>query len=820
MEIVGLESFCSQYFWELLGASAFVFVALSYCFASTWAWLVFFTLQNVLWVSNPVCFVLCEIVVIVLFVPFIRQRTLSRMVVILLDKLRLLPQISEVEQKALEAGGAWIEREFFSACPQFEKLYDVPLPQLTAEEQAFLEGPTQELCEKISVWELWKKRGLTSETFEYIKEHGFLGMIIPKEYGGLELSPAAHSAVLRKISSRSLTLAITVMVPNSLGPAELLAHYGTEKQKNYYLPRLANGREIPCFALTEPTAGSDAASVTSEGILFRDEKGELCIRLNWNKRYITLAAIATVAGLAFVLKDPEHLIGDKDIVGITCALVPTNIEGVICGRRHDPLGLPFYNCPIQGKDVVVSVDAIIGGVEQAGNGWTMLMECLTMGRGISLPALSSAGCKLSTQLVTTHALSRQQFNMPIGFFGGIEEPIERIISTTYRSSTMTNYTLAALNQGLKPSVITAMTKYFTTEGFRKAVNDGMDVLGGAGISLGPRNRLALYYIGCPIGITVEGANILTRSLIIFGQGVFKSHPFVFQEMVALQKKDIRSFDRSFFPHLAQIVSGVCRSIVLSLTRGYLHQRTFVKGLKRYEQKLVWATSVFSLMSDLAIVCLGDKLKRDEKLTGRYSDLLGGLYSVAAILNKYKQEGEPKEDLLIAQSTMNQIFHEMQVAFNGIFANFQFPILGFILQNGVRWWSNINSIGSLTEDRLSHRVVQSVLLDSKLRDRLTAGVFQHSNSEDISCIGEKAHTLSLATIDLEKKFKKICYRNKLNKVVPIRLRLEKAFENQLVSEEEYLLLKKTFEARWEYIQVDSYSESEYGAQESLVSEKPS
>ncbi|MEK7357047.1 MAG: acyl-CoA dehydrogenase, partial [Bdellovibrionota bacterium] len=437
----------------------------------------------------------------------------------------IMPVISDTEKAALDAGVVWVEGELFSGKPDFKKMMAEPYPELTPEEKAFMDGPVERLCGAIDDWEVWQTRDLPPAAWEIMKKDRFLGMIIPKEYGGLGFSALAHSAVIQKLSSRSVPACISVMVPNSLGPAELLVHYGTEEQKKHYLPRLATGEEIPCFALTEPTAGSDAGSITSSGTLFKGDDGKLYLRLNWNKRWITRAAISTTLGLAFRLRDPENLLGKGEDVGITCALIPSKTPGVVIGRRHDPLGAPFYNCPTQGKDVVVSIDAVVGGAEGCGKGWGMLMECLAAGRGVSLPAQSAGGAKLVTRVVSAHASIRKQFGIPIGKFEGVEEPIARIAGFNYLLEAMRRYTVGALDKGIKPPVITAMAKFNATEIARKVINDGMDVMGGAGISLGPKNLLGHLYIATPIGITVEGANIMTRTLIIFGQGALRAHPY-------------------------------------------------------------------------------------------------------------------------------------------------------------------------------------------------------------------------------------------------------------------------------------------------------
>ncbi|MFQ5655249.1 MAG: acyl-CoA dehydrogenase, partial [Planctomycetota bacterium] len=485
---------------------------------------------------------------------------------------RALPGMSETERVALEAGTVWWDAELFSGNPSWQRLLDLPSHSLTEEEQAFLDGPVEELCSMIDDWKARNRGDLPPEAWEFVKRHRFFGMIIPKEYGGLGFSALAHSQVVTKVSSRSVAAAVTVMVPNSLGPAELILHYGTDEQKRSYLPDLARGDEIPCFALTEPGAGSDAASMQSEGVVCKGTwEGEevIGIRLNWNKRYITLVSVATVLGLAFRLRDPDHLLGEADDLGITCALVPTDLTGVDAARRHDPLGVPFINGPTTGRNVFVPIDSIIGGREMAGKGWLMLMQCLASGRGISLPALAGGAAQLATRTTSAYAGVRQQFNVKIGAFEGIEERLARIGGYTYMMNAARRMTAGAVDSGEKPAVISAIVKAYMTEMMRTVINDAMDVQAGAAISRGPRNVLSGAYESLPIGITVEGANILTRSLIIYGQGAMRCHPFLREQMEAIADRDLKRFDRAFFRHMGFVFSNGARSLLLGLTGGAL-----------------------------------------------------------------------------------------------------------------------------------------------------------------------------------------------------------------------------------------------------------
>ena len=647
---------CSEslYFW--LGLLVISFVG--YKGSPFWIWSIAINLF-LFGLGVPLVAIYVVIGVCLLFLmPPLRRSIVSAPVMKIIKGI--VPKISSTERTALEAGVVWAESELFSGRPDFNKLISEPLAELTQEEKDFLSGPTEELCSLIDEWEVWKSRKLNDEIMTFIKEKKFFGMIVPKEYGGLGFSAAAHGEVISKITTRSLTAAITVMVPNSLGPAELLNHYGTQAQKDKYLKRLAEGKEIPCFGLTEPTAGSDAGSIISSGVLFKDSDGSIKIRLNWNKRWITLAAISTLIGLAFKLRDPDHLLGEEEDLGITCALVPSNTPGVVIGRRHDPLGVPFYNCPTQGHDVIVDAEeSIIGGIKGAGQGWQMLMESLGAGRGISLPSQSVGGIKYCARIASNHAVVRRQFGLSIGKFEGVEEPLARIAGATYYMEAMRQYTFGALNRGIAPPVITAMCKYYSTEGLRSACNDAMDILGGSGISLGPRNLLGQGYFSLPIGITVEGANILTRTLIIFGQGALRAHPFAFKEVDAIGKGDLKSFDLAFWGHIGHITRNAFRSLILSATRGFVASSPVGGAPRRYYQKLAWSSASFAILADLAMGLLGGQLKVKEKLTGRFADILSWMYIGMATLRRFEAEGRRKEDLPFLHYSMKFCFINIQ-----------------------------------------------------------------------------------------------------------------------------------------------------------------
>lgn len=747
-------------------------------------------------------------VAVVFNVPAIRKVLVSSAVMKAMKSLQLIPQISETEQVALKAGDVWVEGELFSGKPNFKRLMTEVYPKLTPEEQAFMDGPVEQLCKVTNDWDVWQKRELPQEAWDIIKKERFLGMIIPKEYGGLGFSALAHSEVIMKLSSRSVPLAITVMVPNSLGPAELLNHYGTEEQKRHYLPRLAKGEDLPCFALTEPTAGSDAASIQANGVVFKGDDGKLYMRLNWNKRWITLAAISTTLGLAFRLRDPENLLGKGEDVGITCALIPTKTAGVTANRRHDPLGVPFYNCPTQGKDVVVPIDSIIGGPANAGKGWKMLMESLAAGRGISLPAQATASAKYVARVASAHSTVRKQFGMSIGKFEGVAEPLARIAGANYFMEAARRYTLGAIDAGRKPPVVTAIMKYYFTELQRKIVNDGMDILGGAGISKGPRNLLANGYIALPISVTVEGANILTRTLIIFGQGALRAHPFAYKEVDSLERNDLTAFDKAFWGHIGHIVRNSFRAVLLSMTRGYL-VLPFRGGVTaKYYRKLAWSSAVFAIMADVAMGSLGGKLKTKGKTTGRFADILSWMYLATATLRRFEEEGRKKEDEPFFKWSMEYCFSHMQDAFDGLFGCMDMPVLGAIFRGPIRAYSMLNTIGHMPSDELDFKVAALIQQDGEQRERHTAGIFLPTDAahEPLAKL-ENAFRLSQQSDSVASKVRKAVKKKTLKKQPPALL-YQDAVAKQVITQAEFESIAKAEAARNDAIQVDDFGLQEY------------
>jgi len=598
------------------------------------------------------------------------------------------------------------------------------------------------------------------------------------------------------------------MVPNSLGPAELLHHYGTQEQKDYYLPRLADAVEIPCFALTEPEAGSDAGSITSSGILYKDSNGEIKIKLNWNKRWITLAATSTVLGLAFQLYDPEHLLGDKDYLGITCALIPSDSKGVEIGKRHDPLGVPFYNCPTRGEDVVIGINDIVGAQSGLGKGWVMLMECLAAGRGISLPAQSTGGSMKALRYTTAHAAIRKQFGLPIYKFEGVAEPMARMTAHTYALEAARRYTCGALDSGKKPPVITAIAKYFFTETSRVVANDAMDVVGGSAISEGPRNPIANMYKAIPISITVEGANILTRTLIIFGQGLLRGHPYVKHQIDAIEKNSVSAFDKAFWSHISHVTANKFRAFFMGATKGYLigTHSTDAK-LKRYYQRLTWASSTFSFLADTAMGTLGGSLKLKEQLAGRFADTLSNMYFITATLRRYEADGKKKEHLAIVQWLMEDYFYNINKALTGIIDNLGVPFVTGALKCTLGTVLKINPIGKGITDRLNLKVTKIGVTAGDARESLMNSMFMSEDSNDHMKKYEEAFHAQAKANALHAKIKKHLKSKRVKRKLNQKLFEELASEGFLTSAE-LEQLNSCRELVYDAIQVDAFTQEEY------------
>jgi acyl-CoA dehydrogenase len=670
---------------------------------------------------------------------------------------KLLPAMSATEREALDAGTVWWDGELFTGGPDWQKLMSAKAPVLNAAEQAFLDGPCEELCAMLDDWDITHRRAdMPAEVWSFIKSQGFFAMIIPRRYGGLEFSAYAHSCVLIKIASRSTTASSTIAVPNSLGPAELLLHYGTEAQKDHYLPRLARGEDIPCFALTGPRAGSDAASIPDSGIICRGPwQGEeiVGIRLNFSKRYITLAPVATIIGLAFRLYDPEHLMGDKSDLGITCALIPRGTPGVAIGRRHFPLNIPFQNGPIQGHDVFVPMDAIIGGFATAGQGWRMLVEQLSVGRCISLPSSATGGAQAAVYASGAYARIRRQFNTPIGSFEGVEQVLARMAARTYIIDAARSVTAGAIDGGEKPSVPSAMLKYHATEIGRMIANDAMDVHGGKGICLGPKNYLGRGYQIVPVAITVEGANILTRSLIIFGQGAVRCHPFVLKEMNAARNPDrdvgVREFDDAVVGHVGFAISNAVRSLVLGLTSARFTKVPETGATARYFQHVNRYSASFALATDVAMLALGGYLKKKETLSARLGDVLSSMYLASMVLKHHENQGREPADLPLVEWACRSLLYQAQEQLHLFLRNFPNRPLAifmrlFIFPRGLAY--------SPPSDRLGHAIGDLVMNPTATRERLSAYIYKTQDADNP--LGQLQEALILATMaePLEKRIR--------------------------------------------------------------------
>jgi acyl-CoA dehydrogenase len=649
---------------------------------------------------------------------------------------KVLPSLSATEREAIEAGDVWWDADLFSGDPDWAKLLATPPARFTPEEQAFLDGPAEELCGMLDDWTItWELRDLPPNVWDFLKTHKFFAMIIPKAYGGLGFSAYAHSEVIRKLSTRSISAAVTAMVPNSLGPGELLMQFGTKAQQDYWLPRLADGREIPCFGLTSPEAGSDAASMVDSGIVCHgphDGRDVIGIRLNWHKRYITLGPVATVLGLAFRLYDPDHLIGTRDEIGITVALVPTNLPGVEIGRRHLPAFHVFQNGPNWGRDVFIPMDNVIGGVEQVGKGWKMLMSALAAGRGISLPSLSAAGAAFAAHVTGAYASIREQFHVPIGRFEAIQERLGRLAATAYLLDAARRLTCAAIDQGHKPAVITAIMKAQATERLRVAANDAMDVHGGKGIMEGPLNYLGNLYRAVPIGITVEGANIVTRSLIQFGQGAIRSHPYILKEMLTLEDRDpargLGEFDQAFWGHVGHSCANAMRAWSRAWTFGYAAPAPPAGAVTDYYRQLSRYSAAFALAVDMALITLGGNLKRREMISARFGDVLSELYLLSAVLKRWNEEGRQSADLPLVEWCMEQGFATIETRLDEIFTNFPNRPVAWLLRflllpYGVRRRG--------PSDTLTQACAAILLEPSAARDRLTVDVYHGADNGGVA-----------------------------------------------------------------------------------------
>jgi acyl-CoA dehydrogenase len=720
---------------------------------------------------------------------------------------RVLPSLSDTEREAIEAGDVWWDADLFSGSPDWTKLLAYPRATLSGEEQAFIDGPVDELCRMLDDWHInWELRDLPPQVWDFLKSRKFFAMIIPKEHGGLGFSACAHSEIIRKISTRSICAAVTAMVPNSLGPGELLHRYGTKEQQDYWLPRLAEAKEIPCFGLTSPEAGSDAAAMIDSGVICRgiwQGRETLGIKLNWHKRYITLAPIATVLGLAFKLFDPDHLIGDREALGITVALVPTNLPGVEIGRRHLPALHMFLNGPTWGHDVFIPTDHVIGGIAQAGKGWKMLMSALADGRGISLPALSAGGGAFAAHACGAYARIREQFHVPIGHFEAIEERLGRIAANAYLLDAARRLTCAGIDLGHKPAVITAIVKQQSTERLRVVANDAMDIHGGKAVQEGPLNYLGSFYRAVPIGITVEGANIVTRSLIQFGQGAIRSHPYLLKEITALEDSDraraLDEFDRVFWDHVGHSFANALRACARAWTGGKLAPAPAAGPARRFYKSLGRYASAFALAADVALLTLSAGLKRREMISARFGDILSELYLSSAVLKRWEDEGRQEADLPLVEWCMQSGFATIEARLDEILANLPMRPVAWLLRFmllpfGVRRRG--------PSDRLTQACANLLLTPSATRERLTADIFHGTGGSGLARL-ERAFELTVAAQPLHDRLHRANLRD-----------IEKARQQNVINDVEAAQLHAAAEAVAAAVAVDDFAPEELSPRRAL------
>jgi acyl-CoA dehydrogenase len=760
-------------------------------------------------IATVVCAVLLALTTLPLLITPFRQKFVTAPLLNFYSKI--LPPLSATEKIALEAGTVGFEGELFSGRPRWDVLLSQPRPVLTDEEQAFIDGPVEEVCRMTNDWETSHVRAdLAPEIWEFLKKNKFFGMIIAKEYGGLGFSAYAHSRVVMKLASVSATLSSTVGVPNSLGPGELLAHYGTDEQKSYYLPRLADGREIPCFGLTGPTAGSDATSIPDFGIVCEGEWNGarvVGVRMNFEKRYITLAPVATIIGLAFRLYDPDGLLSDEKDRGITLALVPRNVAGLEIGRRHFALNCPFQNGPIYGRDVFLPLSQLIGGEDYVGHGWRMLVECLSIGRSITLPSTSSGASKLAAVVSGAYCRIRKQFGLSIGRFEGVEEALARIAGNTYAMTALSQATAAAVDRGEKPAVPSAIAKYHCTEMAREVARDAMDIHGGKGVILGPRNYLGRGWQAAPISITVEGANIMTRSLMIFGQGAIRCHPWVLKEMQAAQNPDpvarLQDFDTNLFGHIGFAISNAWRSWFFGITAAKLGSAPGDTYTKRYYRKLNRYSACLALLADTSMLLLGGKLKFKEKLSGRLGDVLSQLYLASAMLKRYEDEGRPATEQPLLAWAFHDSMHKIELAMIGVIRNFPIRPAAWLLGALV---FPLGRRAQQPSDRLGHRAAALLMTPCDARDRLGDGVFlTPCENNPAGRINAALATVILAE-PVERKFLKALKNSDIEALTFPEQLLEGVREGWITADEK-AQLEQLRELTWDAISVDDFDSAD-------------
>lgn len=753
-------------------------------------WILFITTNSIFWTFTPNALYFTVPFSLMLLLPAIRKFTISLLLLKVIRAKNLLPQISETEEIALNAGTVWVEGEFFTGKPDFTRIIKEPYSEISQEEHNFLNNEVEELCNMVTDQEIQELQDLPPAVWKYIRSKKFFGMIIPKEYGGLAFSPIAQSKIVAKLATRSQVLSITVMVPNSLGPAELILKYGTKSQKNFYIPRLANGIDIPCFALTEPTAGSDAASIGASGDVFMGADGRLKVKLNFQKRYITLGGIATVLGLAFKMNDPQHLLPPHISTGITCALIDGNAEGLTRGRRHKPMSVPFINSPLWGKNIVIDVEeGVIGGFDGIGNGWKMLMECLAVGRGISLPAISYGGSILASYVAMFHASIRKQFGLPLIKFEAIQEKIADMFAKTYSIDAMRTFVASAVGSGHTPSIANAIVKYHATEHSREIINHGMDILAGSAICMGEKNLIANLYLASPIGITVEGANVLTRSLLQFGQGVIRCHPHILNEVRAIKENNLQDFDTNLWNHAYSFVSNCVRTLFLGLTSGRFSRPFHGNLVQKYNAKLNYISARFAILTDYALITYGGALKRKEFLSSRFADIASHMFLISAVLKKFTSGNFNESEKASVEYICDLYLCKIHEAFHDISTNIHRKNALSAILNLSGAFSN----RSLAKTKTSWKNIDSIVKHYTQNHTIAIEeVFIPKNPQD------QMHKMVSAFLQqdvvdiIEKRIRKSGYKKP-----------EEAFKNKAITQNELEEITKYNELCNEIIQVDNF-----------------
>lgn len=723
-----------------------------------------------------------------------------------INDAKLLPKISDTERDALEAGSVWVDGQFFSGNPDFAAMLKEAYPTLSEEEQAFLDGPVEELVHKVDMWKLTNTRRIPDDIWQFLRDKGFFGLIIPKEYGGSGFSTLGRSSVMMKTAGLG-AVGTAVVIPNTLGAAELLMGYGTQAQKDHYLPKLACGDYVPCFGLTEPTAGSDAASIRAEGIVFEGEGGEPQIRLNFSKRYITLAPIANLVSLATTLSDPDNLLGKGEYPGITVVLLHKGTEGLELGDHHLPISA-FDNGPIVGRDVIVPASNIIGGSECAGQGWRMLMEQLSGGRAVSLPASGVAAAKVSAAAVGPYSMVREQFGIPIGLMEGVEAKVARIAALAYTMESARVYVCAAVDNGIEPPVISALLKQQTTEIGQSLSIDGMDVMAGAGVMQGPNNILGGSYIGAPVSVTVEGANILTRTLIVFGQGAVRCHPYALKTLNAIEQDDNKAFRKAILGWLGHFAVNTGRMLVRGITRGWSVKAPVKGETAQYYRKLGWAASRFAFLTDMAMFLIGGKLKERGKLSGRMADALSWMLFGMTTLRRYEAEGRREEDLPIVHWALSYSLLQIQEAFEGVYANFDVPVLGWLLRHPGRFWLRINPLSNGPTDRMDRKVAASIQQPGEQYERIALNGMANPRPDEPG-LGRLLHAWRLVAAAQEptRKVRKAMHKKQISGE-SVTDALDAAVEQNIITDEEATQIREAEAARYAAIQVDAFSPEAY------------